>query len=456
MTASDVSAAGQRLPRLRQLVRPTLDRLALGPALARDLWIDRETDLLRLGPQGALPLGEISDLRLLAIGKAARPMLEAAWQQLVGSFGDRLRQPALLVAPAGAHSDPTAGALPPLRTFDGGHPIPNAASAAAAEAALELVAGADETTLVLLLLSGGGSALCEQPILGSIEPADLRPLAERLVTCGASIVEMNALRKHLSRIKGGRLAAAAQPATVWTLFVSDVPDDRPDAVASGPTFPDPSTLDDALAVARRYELLDLLSAPLRVALEAKTLPETPKPGDAIFHRAHFHRLLGGAEGLEALRRQVAADLGLPTVIDTSVDDWPVEAAVDHLLQRLFAERERLGGPVALITGGELSVEVRGTGRGGRNQAFVLEVAARIEGKPIGVLSFGTDGRDGNSPAAGAVADGTSVQRARAAGFDLDEVRARSDAYGLFSALGDAVETGSTGQNVRDLRLLTID
>ena len=263
---------------------------------------------------------------------------------------------------------------------------------------------------------------------------------------------MNTLRKHFSATKGGRLAEAAHPARQVTLYVSDVPPDRPSTIASGPTMPDESTLAECQEILTRLNLLERLPVSIRKLLEGE-LPETPKPGSPKFKRSSWHALLSTTDGVEKLAARARAE-GWIVEPDLSVDDWPVVPAAEQLLEKLAAlRRQHPGRTVALLTGGELSSPVTGEGAGGRNQAFVLACAQRIAGGTVAVLSAGTDGIDGNSPAAGAVADGSTLARAAQHGLESQDFFARSDSYSFFSKLGDAVMTGPTGNNIRDLRLL---
>jgi hydroxypyruvate reductase len=274
-----------------------------------------------------------------------------------------------------------------------------------------------------------------------------------LVTCGASIDEINTVRKHLSAVKGGRLAVAAGAATKITLGVSDVPVGKETALASGPTLPDPTTIADAMRVIEKYSLWDRFPKTLKAWLEAGNMPETPKDGDAAFANAVFELVLG-MDDLFHPAHHAAEAVGFETCCDNTTDDWPVEKASENLLKQLEElRRANPGRRVALIADGEVSSPVTGKGIGGRNSAFVLACVEKIAGRDIAVLSAGTDGIDGNSPAAGAVADGETLQRGRAAGLKADEAFRNSDAYSYFEKLGDAVVTGPTGNNLRDLRIL---
>jgi hydroxypyruvate reductase len=236
--------------------------------------------------------------------------------------------------------------------------------------------------------------------------------------------------------------------------VTDVPEGRESALASGPTLPDPTTVADACRVIERYGLLPQLPAAIRAKFEhPETIPETPKTGDAAFSRAQFVMLLGMRDLFHHAQRAVEAR-DCVTICDNTTDDWPVEKAADFLLAELARMRTAWPGRrVAVIADGEVSSPVTGDGVGGRNSAFVLSCVEKIAGQNIAVLSVGTDGKDGSSPAAGAVADGNTFERARAAGVDPREYFRRCDSYHFFRALGDAIETGPTNNNLRDLRVL---
>jgi hydroxypyruvate reductase len=274
-----------------------------------------------------------------------------------------------------------------------------------------------------------------------------------LVTCGAPIDAINAVRKHLSAVKGGRLAAAANHATKITLAVSDVPMGKESALASGPTLPDPTTVESAKRIVSEYSLLPRFPQPVRDWLEKGKMPETPKANAAAFRNSYFVLLLG-MDDLFHPAHHAAEGKGFVACCDNTTDDWPVEKAAEYLLEQLEELRKTHGGHrVALIADGELSSPVTGNGIGGRNAAFVLACVERIAGKKVAVLSAGTDGIDGNSPAAGAVADGDTLQRARAAGLDPGEAFRGSAGFTFFSKLEDAIVPGPTGNNLRDLRIL---
>jgi hydroxypyruvate reductase len=261
------------------------------------------------------------------------------------------------------------------------------------------------------------------------------------------------VRKHLSATKGGRLAAAAPRSMKLTLGISDVPSGKESALASGPTLPDPTTVHDAERIAEQYGLLMKLPPSIKKLFERHELRETPKNNDPAFARAHFALLLGEHDLTHFAHRACEAE-GHVCLCDIETDNWPIEKAADHLLALLDSQKKLFPGrPVAVIADGEVSSPVTGDGIGGRNSAFVLACVPKIAEKKIAVLSAGTDGIDGNSPAAGAVADGKTLSRATAAGFDVADFMRRSDAYNFFNRLGDAIITGPTGNNLRDLRIL---
>ena len=355
----------------------------------------------------------------------------------------------------GVVSAPTAP--PAMRSgfqyFLSGHPEPNDHSLLAGKAALELASNSTPQTMMIVLLSGGGSALMESPLVSSLTLSDVQQLNRALVTCGAAIHEVNTVRKHISAVKGGRLAEAAHPATVITLAISDVPVVKESALASGPTLPDPTTCADAVGVICKYNLRERLPRPLLSWIDSGAWPETPKASDPVFVNTQFELVLGMHELFHAAHRFAEAEHFI-ACCDNSTDDWPVEKAANALLAQL-AELQAASPnrAVALIADGELSSVVTGSGLGGRNSAFVLACVEKIAGKPIVVLSAGTDGIDGNSPVAGAIADGHTFARARQGGLDPRDFFERSDSFRFFEQMGDTIITGPTGNNLRDLRLL---
>jgi hydroxypyruvate reductase len=425
----------------QRVFRETLAAIDIPATLEKKL--ARSDSVIRAGDL-VVDLREFETILAIAYGKASFAMAEGLVRVLAPDF----RAEGILVVPA-APPRKLAG----WKTFIGGHPVPNKQSFAAGRAILDRLAGCNERTLIFFLISGGGSSLVEQPLDPSVTLKDFQKLHAALVTCGAPIEEINSIRKHVSATKGGRLAAAAPRSLKLTWGVSDVPVGQESALASGPTLPDPTTVQDAERVAQQYDLAGNLPVSLRALFENHALRETPKQGDPAFTRSHFEVLLGAHELMHAAHHACEAK-GYVCLCDNATDNWPVQKATDYLLAQLEALKQaNPDRPVAVLTDGELSSPVTGKGTGGRNSAFVLACVPKIAGEDITVLSAGTDGIDGNSPAAGAVADGKTLERARAAGLDRGDFERRSDAYNFFARLDDAVITGPTGNNLRDLRIL---
>ena len=291
----------------------------------------------------------------------------------------------------------------------------------------------------------------EKPIDDEVSLSDLVATYQALVLSGAPIAEINAVRKHLSAVKGGRLAKAAYPAQQVSLLVSDVPDGTPDALASGPTMPDSTSAEDCYRIAAKYDLLKQFPQSTRDLLEHRALGETPKADDPAFVRTRWWPVLSNQTAIEQAS-EAAERAGFMVHVDNSCDDWDHEKAAMYLLAKVRDLRKQFS-PVCLISGGEVTVRVTNGGTGGRNQQFALACAEKIAGESIAVLSAGTDGVDGNSPAAGAVVDGSTVARAKKKGLDVRAALEKFDAYPLFRAIGDAIEIGPTGNNLRDLRIL---
>jgi|SRR5579872_511427 len=386
-------------------------------------------------------LHSYSSVLVVSLGKAGHTMVEALSQQVGESLEGII-----------ATSVEPASQVRGFRYFRGGHPTPNAESIAAANSMLRAVEAQAASSLVIFLLSGGGSSIVEKPIDDEIPLDDLIATYRALVYSGAPIAEINTVRKHLSAVKGGRLAQAAFPAQQVSLLVSDVPDSTPDALASGPTLPDSTTVEDCYRVAEKYDLLPQLPQSTRELFERHALEETPKSDDPAFTRARWWTVLSNQTAIDEASI-VAERAGFIVNVDNGCDDWDYQKAAEYLLQRLRELRQQCS-PVCLISGGEVTVKVTGGGGvGGRNQQFALACARKIAGENITVLSAGTDGVDGNSPAAGAIVDGSTFERAQNMGLDLLKSLEKFDAYPLFQAIGDAIETGPTGNNLRDLRIL---
>jgi glycerate 2-kinase len=384
-------------------------------------------------------------LVLIAMGKAAGTMTRA-FLHAAGGFAGRFE--GVVVAPGLVELDKTR-----FRVWHGGHPLPNAASVEAAGDILRTLERLTEKDLVVFLVSGGGSAMVERFLEPGISVETLAATHKALVESGAPIAAMNAVRKHLSAVKGGRLAAAAAPAEQLTIFVSDVPAGQLDALSSGPTILDESTVEDVYRIAEEYGLVKRFPGVVAKMIAERSLIETPKAGDQIFARSRWSVLLDSVS-LEEAAAARARELGWKVEVDNGCDDWDVLRAAEYLVQRV-GELRLLGERVCLLSAGEVTVTVpHGVkGKGGRNQHFALLCAELVAGKQIEILSAGSDGVDGHSSAAGGVVDGTTVARANAAGYPVRAALACFDSNDLLAMLGDAVVTGPTGNNLRDLRIL---
>ena len=425
----------------RSIFTTALRNASIASAFARHIHCER--GVLRICDD-LYDLNSYSRVFVVSIGKAAHTMAAA----LEAQAGARLEG---IVASSVEPANQIRG----LRYFHGGHPTPTGESIRAAEAILKSLRAQDAASLVIFMISGGGSSIVEKPIDDEISLADLIATYKALVHSGAPIAEINTVRKHLSAVKGGRLAQAAYPAQQVSILVSDVPDNTPDALASGPTMPDSTSIYDCERIAAKYDLLNQFPASTADVFREHALEETPKSDDPSFIRARWWTILSNKIALDEAATAAKAT-GFTVEIDNSCDDWDYEKAADHLLNRLRELQARQSpeneSPICLLSGGEVTVAVRNGGIGGRNQQFALACAEKISGENITILSAGTDGIDGNSPAAGAVVDGSTLTRAGV----IEPVRnalAGFDAFPLFTQLGDAVMTGPTGNNLRDLRIL---
>jgi len=430
----------QQFSRMREVARDiftaALKNASIENAVARHVHCER--GVLRIC-EDLHDLHSYSRVLVVAIGKAAHTMAEAFEAQV----GGRLEG---IVA---SSADPTTQ-IRGFRYFRGGHPTPTAESIRAAEAILKSLNALDQASLVIFLLSGGGSAIVEKPIDNEISLDDLIATYKTLVHSGAPIAEINAIRKHLSAVKGGRLAQAAYPAQQVSILVSDVPDATPDALASGPTMPDSTTIHDCDRIAQKYSLLDQVPTSVADLFRRNALDETLKSDDPAFVRARWWTVLSNKIAVEEAAA-AATHAGFAVEVDNSCDDWDYMRAADHLLEKLRQLRSSVS-RVCLISGGEVTVSVRHGGIGGRNQQFALACAETIAGDDITVLSAGTDGIDGNSTAAGAVVDGSTFDRAGGA-EGVRQALSAFNAYPLLDRLDGTVVTGPTGNNLRDLRIL---
>jgi hydroxypyruvate reductase len=399
-------------------------------------------------------------IHLAGIGKAGAAMARGA----AGVLGDSLASGALIV-PAGQE----AGAPEGIETFGGGHPVPNEEGVRGAERILALAEGLTENDLLLCVISGGGSALMTLPPAG-ISLDDLRATTQLLLEAGATIDELNAVRKHLDRLKGGRLARAAAPARVLALILSDVVGDPLNVIASGPVSPDPTSYVDALAVLDRYDLRGRVPATVRDHLERGERgekPESPGPGDPAFAKVRA-KIVGNNILAAKAAEAEAKKLGYNTKILTTTLTGEAREVGRRLAQRAhqavktLRENDPVAPPACLIAAGETTVTVTGKGKGGRNQEVALGAAIALdklltdtERDQILIASAGTDGIDGPTDAAGAMATGSTVRRATAKGRDAQAALADNDTYPFFESIDDLILTGPTGTNVMDLQMMIV-
>ncbi len=343
---------------------------------------------------------------------------------------------------------------------EGGHPLPDSNGLKASEKLLTLLDDTDEETLVIGLFSGGGSALLTLPADG-ITLDDKISTTDALLKCGASIQEINTIRKHISKVKGGRLMEKAYPASFLALILSDVVGDKLDVIASGPTVPDPTTYADCIDLIRRYSLENEIPKTVIDFLEkgkVGVIPETPKPGDKLFEKASNHIIGNNYLALKAAEKE-ARKRGYNTLILTSVlEGDTTECARFHtaIAKEIVKSGNPVARPACILSGGETTVIIRGNGKGGRNQEFALVAALEIEGlNSVCILSGGTDGTDGPTDAAGAFATGNTINRAECLKLDARSYLENNNSYEFFKALGDLLITGPTRTNVMDLRIILV-
>jgi len=396
-----------------------------------------------------VPLKNVARIFLIGAGKAAVQMAATAEEIL----GTRLTR-GIAVTKLGHATSP----LRRIEVIEARHPIPDQAGVRASTAIRALLRELNARDLVLLAISGGASALLSAPA----EPITLhakQKTTHLLLRAGATIHELNTVRKHLSTLKGGQLAALAYPATVVSLILSDVVGDRPDVIGSGLTAPDASTFADALDVLRKFDLMRAVPRVVRERLEQGVrgeISETPKPGDSVLK--HVHNVVIGSNrlALEAAAWEAKTRGFHPLILSSAIEGETREVARTHaqILREVALSGHPVRSPACILSGGETTVTVRGKGKGGRNQEFALAAAFEIDGhRDLLVLSAGTDGTDGPTDAAGATATGETIRRARLRGLDPAKHLAENDSYPFFDALGNLVKTGPTGTNVMDIHVL---
>jgi len=397
-----------------------------------------------------LDLNEHSSLSVIAGGKGACSMARAT-EDILGS-----RIAGGLVCTKHGYAD-TLEFLPVL---EAGHPIPDEMSVKCADSTIEIASRLTEQDLLLVLLSGGASAVWCSPIKG-VSLEDKQAVTSSLLSCGATIHEVNTVRKHLSGIKGGRLAERAHPATIITLALSDVTGDNLTSISSGPTVPDPNTFRNAMNVIDRHDIAESIPRSALNHIQKglnREAPETPKPGDRSFE--NDYQIIVGSN---SIAKAAAADCGRSLGYNTVVIPEPIIGEARDAAVRLCGLAEQIASgkgpvepPALIVTGGETTVTISGNGKGGRNQEMALAAAIELEHlQNITFVSFGTDGTDGPTDAAGAIADSTTIRKAKAVGFDAQSYLANNDSYHFFQKLDDLIVTGPTGTNVMDIQLVFI-
>ncbi|MEE4262716.1 MAG: glycerate kinase [Desulfobacteraceae bacterium] len=422
---------------------------AVDPVEAIFKYVQVVDDTIQVG-EHRFAFKDYDRILVVGAGKAGAPMARALEELL----GDRITGGVIVVKEG--HGLPLAH----VRIHEASHPVPDERGIKGAEEILSLVKDAGERDLVLCLISGGGSALLVAPAEG-VTLEDKQEVTRLLLACGADIHEINTIRKHLSRAKGGGLARFAYPATVVSLILSDVIGDDLNVIASGPAVPDTSTFDDTSKILGKYAIWDRVPPSVRHRVERGLqgdVEDTPKAGDAAF-KLCFSKLVG--TNIQALKAAglKAEELGYRALILSSTVEGEAREVV-KVLTAVAREVQGSGNPVpapaCILCGGETTVTIRGDGKGGRNQEFVLASALAIDGmQSVVVLAGGTDGSDGPTDAAGAIADGTTLARARAKGLDPFDYLRRNDAYHFFQSLEDLIITGPTRTNVMDVYMVLV-
>jgi glycerate 2-kinase len=401
-------------------------------------------------PNTEIDLADYERIFLVGGGKATAPMAKAV-EELLGKRISR----GMINVKYGFSTELTF-----TRIMEANHPLPDANGVEGTRKMLDLLNSAGEKDLVFSLISGGGSALLVHPA-GDITMEEIQDLTQMLLECGATIDEINSLRKHISSIKGGRMAQAAYPATTVNLMLSDVVGDNMDVIASGPFVPDRSTFQDAWKVIEKYNLKNIphaIQTYLQSGIEGH-VQETPKAGENIFLRVHNFVIGSNILALRAAEEK-AKDLGYnPLILSSMIEGETKEVAGVHvaIAREIVKTATPISPPACIISGGETTVTIKGNGLGGRNQEFCLAAAMEMDGLPasIAVLSGGTDGDDGPTKAAGAIVDPHTVERGRALGLEASEFLSNNDSYHFLEKTEDLLVTGPTGTNVMDVRLVLV-
>ncbi len=443
---------------------------AVDPRNAVKRYLVKTAESIRVG-QKTYPLAEIERVLVAGFGKASIPMAQACAEIL----GERLSAGIVISKSEGKSkklevgSEQSVAGLPSsVKILSASHPVPDERGAAAAQEIIELLESTNPKDLVIFLISGGGSALLTSPAAG-ISLDDLQHLTKALLGCGAPINEINTLRKHLSRVKGGQLARLAAPAQVATLILSDVIGDPLDVIASGPTVPDPSTFADCWQILEKYQLREAIPTPIRDHLQAGlrgVLPETPKAGDSIFDGVHNLIVGNNLQAAQAAIEQAQTE-GLNTLLLTTAlqgEASIIGQTLAAIAKQIAATGDPIPRPACIVAGGETTVTLshphpdplpKGEGgKGGRNQELALGAVETLAGlADVILITLATDGDDGPTDAAGAVVTGETLGRAARLGLNPGQFLSRHDAYHFFDDLGDLLKPGMTGTNVCDLTFI---
>ncbi len=422
---------------------------AVDPFNAIKLHLNRREDRLEIQKQ-RYDLSSYERIYVIGMGKASATMAQAIEEIL----DDRLK--AGIINVKYGHMAP----LKIIRVNEAGHPVPDEAGLRGTKEIIDLLQQTGEKDLVFCLISGGGSALLPYPAEG-LNLEDKQHVTKVLLECGATIHEINTLRKHISQVKGGRLAQLAYPSTLISLILSDVIGDNLDSIASGPTVPDRSTFSDCLHILEKYNIKHKIHPPVIELLKKGAqgeIEETPKADDPVFQRTQ-NIIIGSNILAVRAAKQKADELGYHTLIlSTFIEGETKDVAKVHaaIAKEIISTANPAQRPACIISGGETTVTIQGRGLGGRNQEFALAAAIDIDGlEKVVILSGGTDGTDGPTDAAGAIADGMTIQRAKELGLDAERHLRENNSYNFFQPLGDLLITGPTHTNVMDLRLVLV-
>jgi glycerate 2-kinase len=444
---ADVSMTGNMKQQAEKIFHAALS--AVDPEKAVLNYLSLSDGVLTAGKR-RLPLKDYKRIFVVGAGKADAPMAQAVERVLGQHISD-----GVIVVKEG-HGLP----LERIRVIEASHPVPDKRGIEGAEEIISLVRKADEQDLVICLISGGGSALLVAPADG-LNLEDKQKVTQLLLDCGATIHEINTVRKHLSRVKGGGLARLARPASIVSLILSDVIGDDLDVIACGPTVPDSSTFEQAKQVLTRYGIWDRVPDSVRERVEKGvegTIEDTAKPGDPAFQKDSWELVGTNLQALTAARSEAERQGYHTIILSGMIEGETSEVAKVHtaIAKEAVHSGNPHSPPLCVLSGGETTVTIKGKGKGGRNQEFALVAALEIEGEEhMLILSGGSDGNDGPTDAAGAVADGGTVSRARAKGMDPLDYLQRNDSYPFFEALGDLLMTGPTRTNVMDVRIMLI-